>query len=31
MNNTKSRIKKLDITIRPVKNMERDFVAYVRQ
>jgi len=30
MNNTKSRLKKLDITIRPVKNMERDFVAYYK-
>ena len=30
MNNTKTRIKNLEITIRPVKNMQRDFIAYYK-
>ena len=30
MKNTNTRLKKLDITIRPVKNMERDFIAYYK-
>jgi len=30
MNNCKTQIKKLDITIRPVKNMEGDFIAYYK-
>ena len=30
MKNTNTRLKKLDITIRPVKNMEKDFIAYYK-